>query len=198
MKFNFKYIIISISIFIIISSIIFGYTILKGQSSEIIEEQAIVEKVEEKTESLIIEEEVTKETTPQKKKTTKTTQKNTNSTTSEKAATQTTFTGFITHYGPDCKGCGGTTAAGYNVKNTIYYNDKTYGTVRIVAMSKNYPLYSIIRISNYKQGSIIAIVLDRGGAIKGNKIDLLVNSEAEASKLGIQKNAQIEVLRLGK
>ena len=198
MKFNFKYIIISISIFIIISGIIFGYTILKGQSSEIIEEQAIVEKVEEKTESLIIEEEVTKETTPQKKKTTKTTQKNTNSTTSEKAAIQTTFTGFITHYGPDCKGCGGTTAAGYNVKNTIYYNDKTYGTVRIVAMSKSYPLYSIIRISNYKQGSIIAIVLDRGGAIKGNKIDLLVNSEAEASKLGIQKNAQVEVLRLGK
>lgn len=114
------------------------------------------------------------------------------------AAALKTFTGFITHYGPDCKGCGGTTAAGYNVKNTIYYNDKTYGIVRIVAMDRSYPLYSIIRISNYKQGAITAIVLDRGGAIKGNKIDLLVSSEKESSKLGIQRNAQVKVLRWGK
>ena len=105
---------------------------------------------------------------------------------------------FLTHYGPDCAGCGGTTASGYNVRNTIYYNDSTYGQVRIVAMSKNYPLYSIIRLNNYKKGTITAIVLDRGGAITGNKIDLLVSSESEASNLGIQRNVEVEVLRWGK
>ena len=76
-------------------------------------------------------------------------------------------------------GCSGTTAAGYNVSNTIYYNDEEYGQVRIVAMSSNYPLYSIIRINNYPSGPIIAIVLDRGGAIQGTKIDLLCVSEAD-------------------
>ena len=105
---------------------------------------------------------------------------------------------FLTHYGPDCAGCGGTTASGYNVRNTIYYNDSTYGQVRIVAMSKNYPLYSIIRLDNYKKGTITAIVLDRGGAITGNKIDLLVSSESEASNLGIQNNVKVEILRWGR
>lgn len=106
------------------------------------------------------------------------------------------FTAFITHYGPNCKGCSGITASGYNVKNTIYYNDKEYGKVRIVATSRNIPLYTIIRISNYKKGSITAIVLDRG--VSGNKIDVLVESEKAATKLGIQKNAKVEILRWGK
>ena len=100
----------------------------------------------------------------------------------------------LTHYGPDCKGCGGTTASGYNVRNTIYYNDPTYGQVRIVAM-KYMPFNSIIKIKNYKSsGDIYAIVLDRP---KHNIIDLLVESESKASKLGIQENIEIEVLRSG-
>ena len=102
----------------------------------------------------------------------------------------------LTHYGWDCKGCGGNTASGYNVKNTIYYNDKIYGKVRIVAM-KNLPLYSVIKIKNYKLGGdIIAIVLDRG--VGSGVIDLLVESEKKSSQLGIQKGVQIEILRRGK
>lgn len=129
------------------------------------------------------------ETTKKKKETKKTTNK---SSTNYKEG----FNAFITHYGPDCKGCSGTTASGYNVKNTIYYSDKEYGQVRVVATSKNIPLYTVIRISNYKKGSITAIVLDRG--VSGNKIDVLVESERAATQLGIQKNAKVEILRWGK
>ena len=31
-----------------------------------------------------------------------------------------TYKGYITAYGPDCKGCSGTTASGYKVSKTIY------------------------------------------------------------------------------
>lgn len=102
----------------------------------------------------------------------------------------------ITHYGPDCKGCSGITASGYDVRNTIYYNDKVYGKLRIVAM-KNLPLYSVIKIKNYKQsGDTVAIVLDTPKNY--GIIDLLVNSEETAKELGIQKNVEIEILRNGR
>ena len=101
----------------------------------------------------------------------------------------------LTHYGYDCKGCGGSTASGYNVRNTIYYNDSTYGKLRIVAM-KNLPLYSVIKIKNYDGIDIIAIVLDRG--VGSGVIDLLVQNESTASKLGIRKNIEIELLRSGR
>lgn len=108
-----------------------------------------------------------------------------------------TLTYKITHYGPDCSGCSGTTASGYNVSNTIYYNDATYGQVRVVATSREIPLYSIIKLYNYKLGGdITAIVLDRG--VGSGIIDLLVESEAQASQFGIQRGVQIEILRSGR
>ena len=103
----------------------------------------------------------------------------------------------LTHYGHDCKGCGGTTSIGYNVKNTIYYNDKQYGKVRVCAMNKSMPLYSIIKIKNYKLGGdITCAVIDRG--VGSGVIDLLVENEKKSSQLGIQKGVQIEILRKGK
>jgi len=114
------------------------------------------------------------------------------------SADVTMFVGKVTHYGPDCSGCGGTTAAGYNVRNTIYYNDSQYGQVRIVAAPPQMPMYSIVKLHNYKGGTMTAIVLDRGGAIKGTKFDILVSSEREASKWGIQGNVEFEILRWGK
>lgn len=129
------------------------------------------------------------------KQTTRT--KSTTSTTTKKATnTQETKTYTLTHYGPDCSGCGGTTASGYNVRNTIYYSDNTYGKIRVVAM-KDLPLYSVIKIKNYKQsGDIIAIVLDKPKNY--GIIDLLVESEKKSSQLGIQKNVSIDILRRGK
>ena len=40
------------------------------------------------------------------------------------------FIGTITGYGPDCYGCIGITSSGYDVRNTIYYNDKTYNNLK--------------------------------------------------------------------
>lgn len=101
----------------------------------------------------------------------------------------------LTHYGPNCKGCSGVTASGYNVKKTIFYNDSQYGRLRICATSKQFKMYSIIKLKNYKLGEVDCIVLDRG--VGSGVIDLLVNSEKIANKLGIQK-VNIEVIRNGK
>lgn len=107
----------------------------------------------------------------------------------------------ISHYGHDCSGCkSGLVASGYYIGDgRLYYNDKTFGSVRIVAADNKYPLGTIIRLS-YNGKSFAAIVLDRGGGIgDGRKyqIDLLASSEKEAYQLGVVYNATLEVLRLG-
>lgn len=113
-----------------------------------------------------------------------------------------TYYGPITAYGPDCKGCKtGKTASGYNVRNTIYYNDKEYGKVRIVAADKSLPFGSIIRIKdlNVFQDDVVAIVLDRGSAIGFNRkvyFDLLYKSEKETDFFG-KRYATFELLRRG-
>lgn len=156
---------------------------------------------EEQIETQITSETTTSSTnTTTTTKTTKTTLKTTNKTTSKTTTKNTNKSsgGFkLTHYGYDCKGCGGKTATGYDISKTIYYNDKTYGNLRVVAMCSNYPLYSVIKIKNYKLGGdTLAIVLDRG--VGCGVIDLAVKNEKQASQYGIQNNIQIEILRKGK
>ena len=112
-----------------------------------------------------------------------------------------TYKGNITAYGPDCVGCIGITASGYKVKKTIYYYDKEYGKIRIVAADKSLPFGTIVRISDLKNTNepIIAIVLDRGSAIGFNKsvyFDLLYKSEKETYSFGKRK-AVFEILRRG-
>lgn len=109
-----------------------------------------------------------------------------------------TFYGDVTAYGIDCVGCIGITASGYDVRNTIYYDDNEYGKIRIVAADKSIPFGSIIKIKYYND-DIIAIVLDRGGAIgfnNGALIDLLFDSENECYEFG-RINTKVEVLRYG-
>lgn len=107
------------------------------------------------------------------------------------------ITGNMSGYGPDCKGCSGYVSYGMYVGNgNIYYNDKEYGQVRIVAGDKKYKFGTIVKIND----SILAIVLDRGGAIGIGKrflFDLLYESEAEASKYGVSYNTKFEILRNG-
>lgn len=55
------------------------------------------------------------------------------------------------------------------------------------------PLYSIVEI----EGIGKAIALDSGGAIKGNKIDLLVATHEEAIQFG-RKNLNMKVVKYGK
>lgn len=112
-----------------------------------------------------------------------------------------TFTGELTGYAGDCPLCSGYLACPPRtnvLKSGIYFNDKTYGTVRIVASSSNYPCGTILRFNVKKIQSepITAIVLDRG--VPGNVIDLLVENEDYAIKhVGRVKSLNFEVLREG-
>lgn len=149
----------------------------------------------DKSEGHIAEEVVTTEdVVPLTQVSKTTTRKKTTKKVTRVVTTTRTNTYKVTHYGYDCKGCGGTTASGYNVRNTIYYNDTTYGRLRIVAI-KGLPLYSIIKIKNYDGQDVLAIVLDKG--VGYGVIDLLVENEKVANKLGIRRNVEIEIIRKG-
>ena len=112
-----------------------------------------------------------------------------------------TFKGELTGYVGDCPLCTGYLACPPRtnvLKEGIYYKDKTYGTVRIVASSRNYPCGTILRFKVNKLSSepIIAIVLDRG--VGGNVIDLLTDDKNYAiRKVGRVRNLEFEVLRKG-
>ena len=94
-----------------------------------------------------------------------------------------------THYTAFCAGCIGITAAGYDVRNTIYAKG-----LRVVAVDPRViPLGSKVRVST-PYGSFDAIAGDTGGAIKGNRIDILVGSRGEALNLG-RVGATVTVLR---
>ncbi len=112
-----------------------------------------------------------------------------------------TFYGDLTGYGPDCRGCLGITASGYDVRDgNIYYNDEEYGPIRIVAADRRFKFGTIIKVTanNLYDYSFITIVLDRGGLIKGDVIDLLFEKEEGLrAVIGRQNNVKYEVLRFG-
>jgi 3D (Asp-Asp-Asp) domain-containing protein len=113
-----------------------------------------------------------------------------------------TFYGQLTGYGPDCAGCSGRgiTASGYSISNgNIYYQDDTYGEVRIVAADPRFDFGTIVRITapNIDDSPIIAVVLDTGSAIHGNIFDLAFENEAQTKAVGRQKNVKYEILRYG-
>ena len=111
-----------------------------------------------------------------------------------------TQVGTMSAYGPDCAGCSGYLASGFDANSSIVYQDKTYGAVRIVAGDKKYPVGTIIRVSGSKLGTFNAIVLDRGRDIGiGRKFmfDLLFGSEQEANRFGTSYNIKFEILRYG-
>lgn len=118
------------------------------------------------------------------------------------STTPITFTGQLTAYRPNCVGCTGKVSCPprQDVTNgNIYFNDSTYGKIRIVAADSNIPCGTIVQISNVSFSSepIIAIVLDRGGAIKGNIMDFLVTENDDMDIVGRQKNVKFETLRWG-
>lgn len=84
-----------------------------------------------------------------------------------------------TYYGADCNGCSGRTATGIDVRSTIYSNG-----LRIIAVDPSIiKLGSIVEVKTPNE-TFRAIAGDTGGAIKGYKTDILVESEARASQIG--------------
>ncbi|MEK4025304.1 3D domain-containing protein [Sporosarcina sp. FSL W7-1283] len=95
----------------------------------------------------------------------------------------------VSWYGSDCVGCSGQTSSGVWVNKSITYNG--YG---VAAADWNVlPPYSIIEVQGYGR----YIVLDRGGAIKNKRLDLLTSSEAKSNEYGRQ-HLNVTVLRWGK
>ena len=96
------------------------------------------------------------------------------------------------YYVSSCSGCSGISASGVNVKNTT-----TYQGHRIIASDNNViPMWSIVEIQTPYE-TFTGIILDRGGAIKGRKLDILVNTSNEAISLG-RHNVKLRIIRNGK
>lgn len=85
----------------------------------------------------------------------------------------------VTAYSPDARSCGkwadGITASGFSVW--------TNGMKLVAADTHLLPFGSVITVPGY-HGSQPVPVLDRGGAIKGHRLDLLFPTHEEALKFG--------------
>lgn len=128
----------------------------------------------------------------------------------DKIAVGTVFTGRLTTYGGDCTGCNGGSSSGLKLSATtgvnnsnspflVYRGEKYY----CIAADKSIPFGTIIEISNHNLSipkKAKAIVVDRGGAIKGTKIDIFKGSEKGGKTYfsgGTTKNATFKVLEIG-
>lgn len=129
------------------------------------------------------------------------------------------FSPKITTYGVDCFGCGGEdgrggTAVGVQLDinqgvlmpDGLWQPGIKYGKYYIIAADPSIPMCSIMKISNHGlQGSGIspnepyyAIVLDRGGAIQGQHIDLYIGSENSQAIVPVKKTIpKAEIIRVG-
>ena len=112
------------------------------------------------------------------------------------------FMGKITAYGPDCVGCSGYSACPprQDFRNgNIYFDDQVYGQVRVVAADRSIPCGSIVRISgiNIYEEPILAIVMDRGGAVTGNHFDLLFATQSNLEGFATSDNVKFELIRYG-
>src|SRR5699024_3594018 len=97
------------------------------------------------------------------------------------------------YYGMDCAGCTGITACGLDVSG----GQTHYNGMRILAADTSIlPLHTVVKVTNPDGSSYTGIVKDRGGAIKGRKLDVLVGSEAESKKHG-RHDAKVEVIKRG-
>lgn len=118
------------------------------------------------------------------------------------AETPISFDGQMTAYKANCPGCTGGVACppGRDVTGDNYfYTDETYGEIRILAADPHIPCGTIVSFSNVSFSSepIIGIVLDRGGAIKGNIMDFLVGPNDDMDVVGRQRGVHYEILRWG-
>lgn len=87
-----------------------------------------------------------------------------------------------TAYSPYCNGCSGRTAAGYDIRSNP--------NMKLIAVD---PRVIPLGTKVYVEGYGYAIAGDTGGVIKGNKIDLLMPTEARAYQWG-RKTVKIRIV----
>lgn len=110
-----------------------------------------------------------------------------------------TYTGDLTGYVFNCPLCGGTLGClpSYNIRDgKDYYDDISYGRVKIVASSSRLSCGSIVRFNSNRVSDkpVVAIVLDRG--VRGNSLDLLSPNLDYAKVVG-RSSITYDVLRKG-
>lgn len=125
------------------------------------------------------------------------------------------YVGNVTGYGPGCPGCSTVGNVACHTKDGgkhslindgIYYNDDTYGSVRILAAAKNkFPCGTIIEIIKDGYAPYTGVVLDRGSSMNSAWdnyqtiwIDLAYENNSLVSSDGLTgKNLKIVVKRWG-
>lgn len=116
------------------------------------------------------------------KSTKKTNNSSMNKTKSEPINVGKTYRMESTAYTPHCNGCSGFTATGINVKQN--------GRENIIAVDPSViPLGTRVWVEGYGE----AIAADTGGAIKGNRIDVLFQSKQKALNWG-RKTVTVKIL----
>lgn len=122
----------------------------------------------------------------------------------------TTFSGRLTTYGGDCTGCSGRASSGVKLSSRTGVNNSNspYLTYKgkkyyCLAADRSIPYGTVIKITNHNlntSSTIYGIVVDRGGAIKGNKIDIFKGSEKSGKKYfsgGTSYNTKFEIVSVG-
>lgn len=118
------------------------------------------------------------------------------------------FTGRLTTYGGDCVGCSGGSASGLPLPTSGVNGN---GTAKLCYQGQYYyclaadpsiPFGTIIEITNHNlniESTAYGIVVDRGGAIKGNKIDIYNGSEKGATFFtgGTSYHANFRIVSVG-
>lgn len=87
-----------------------------------------------------------------------------------------------TAYSPDARSCG-KWADGITASNRSVW---TNGMKLVAADTKVLKMHSLVSIPGYHDGEVVP-VLDRGGAIKGNRLDLLYPTHERALQWGVQR-----------
>ena len=89
---------------------------------------------------------------------------------------------LVTAYSPDPRSCGkwadGVTASGRSIW--------TNGMKLVAADTGDFPFHTILTIPGYNRGQPVQ-VLDRGGGIKGDRLDVLMPSHAAARRWGTRR-----------
>ena len=123
------------------------------------------------------------------------------------------YTGLLTAYGPDCDTCDGIGVVAcpnerghfHNlIKEGIYYNDKEYGQVRIVAADhREFPCGTIVKIKNPDMDEFTAVVIDTGYAMRKSyeggliHMDLAYSTERGLNRFPTSYQTKFSVQRWG-
>lgn len=124
------------------------------------------------------------------------------------------MTSVITKYGYDCVGCGigldgaAGTSSGVRVRNLevrqadgSWEDGITYEGYYIFAADKAYPMCTVVEVSNHTFSGMglvsgepfLAIVLDRGSAIKTTHLDLYVGSERNINVVSNSRTSRTKI-----